>query len=150
MERTVIGENVWLYIRTAPNVIIPIKCLTQHTISASQEISNTITKCGRKKTPQGDPDYQISGEGQIMYFTGADTAANYSSQSLFTAMASKQRLEVVSAPADAEEPVEGDVTYTGFGYLSEWEAVYDAGAESTFSFTVDIDGDLIQEVQGPS
>jgi hypothetical protein len=147
-EKTVIGKNVWLYIRTAPTVIIPIKCLTQHTITGSQEISNTETKCGRKKTPQGSPDYQITGEGQIMLFTGGDDATNYSAGALFRIMADQQRVEIVSAPDGV--PQEGDETYSGFAYLSEWELVYDAGAESTFSFTFDVDGELELVTEGPT
>lgn len=147
-ERTVIGKNVWLYVKTGPTTLIPIKCLTSHSITASQEISNTETKCGRKKTPQGDPDYQITGEGQIMLFTGGDGATNYSAGKLFDVMKNQQRVEVVSAPAGT--PQEGDETYSGFAYLSEWEKTYDAGAESTFSFTFDVDGTLELETEGPT
>ena len=147
-ERTVIGKNVWLYVRTAPNTLIPIKCLTSHTITGSQEISNTETKCGRKKTPQGDPDYKITGEGQIMLYTEGDGATNKSAGALFDIMDAQQRVEIVSAPDGV--PVEGDETYSGFAYLSEWEVVYDAGAESTFSFTFDVDGELEKVTEGPT
>lgn len=147
-ERTVIGKNVWLYVRTGPSTLIPIKCATSHTISASQEVATTQTKCGTKNTPVGDPVYTITGEGQIMLFTGGDGATNYSSGALFDIMKTQQKVDIVSAPEGL--PVEGDETFEGSGYISEWETVYDAGAESTYSFTVNIDGELTRTVEGPT
>jgi len=148
-QRTVIGKNVWLFIRTGPSTVIPIKCLTEHTITASQEISNTVTKCGRIKAPLGDPDYQITGAGQIMLFTDADTTTNYSAKDLFAMLAVGLEVEVVSGPASGI-PVEGDVTYSGLGYITEWENAYPAAEESTFTFTIDINGVLTQAVEGPT
>lgn len=144
-ERTVIGKNVWLFVRTGPSTVIPIKCLTSHTITASQEISNTDTKCGRKKAPQGDPDFQISGEGQIMLFDDGDETTNYSAADLFAMIKLGSAVTVVSGPASGT-PVEGDVTYEGSGWVSEWELTYPAAEESTFSFTFDMET-LTQEVE---
>lgn len=143
-ERTVVGKNVWLYIK-AGTTLIPIKCLTTHEITGSQEMSNTETKCGRKKSPQGDPDFQITGEGQIQLLSGADNTNSYSIAHLFEVFSSQQKFDVVSAP-NALTPVAGDITYTGSGYLSDLNITYPAGEESTFSFTVDIDGYLVQTV----
>lgn len=137
-ERTVIGKNVWLFVLIAPSTMIPIKCLTSHTITGSQEISNTETKCGRKKSPQGDPDFQINGEGQIMLYTDPTTGQAYSSYDLFQMMKVGDAVTVVSGPASGT-PLEGDVTYTGTGYISEWEETYPAGEESTFTFTFDLE-----------
>ncbi len=137
-ERTVIGKNVWLFIKPLVGPVIPIKCLTSHSITASQEISNVVTKCGRKKQPQGDPDFQITGEGQIMLFTNPDTGASYSSVDLLNLLKSGDRVDVVSGPASGI-PVEGDVTYTGSGFVSQWEETYPAAEESTFTFTFDLE-----------
>lgn len=143
-ERTVIGKNVWLYVRTGPSTVIPIKCLTTHTITGSQEVSTTDTKCGRLKTAQGDPDFQVTGEGQVMLFTGGDGATNYSAGALFDALTAKQQIEWVSAPDGT--PVEGDETFSGIGLFSEWEITYPAGEESTYSFTIEVIGTPEREV----
>lgn len=135
--RTVIGKNVWLFIKNG-SITIPIKCLTSHTITGSQEISSTDTKCGRSKAPQGDPDFQITGEGQIMLLLDAEEATNVSSVYMYNLLSSGTKFTVVSGPAN-ESPLEGDVTYTGVGYLSEWEETYPAGEESTFSFTIELE-----------
>lgn len=144
-ERTVIGKNVWLFVDTGTPPMIPIKCLTSHSITASQEIANIDTKCGRQKSPQGDPDFQITGEGQVMLFTNPDTGTAYSSGDLFDMIKLGDRVTVVSGPASGT-PVEGDETYTGEGYVSEWEVTYPAAEQSTFTFTFDMET-LVREVE---
>lgn len=140
------GKDVWAFIRTGVSTVIPIKCLTTVTVTASQEVSNTDTKCGRKKAAQGDPDYQVSGEGLIQKLTGVDVSNNYTAKDLFNMITLGQSVDLVIGPASGT-PVEGDVTYSGKAIVSEWEATYPSAEDSTFSFTFEIDGALLQEVE---
>lgn len=140
------GKDVWLFVKTGVSTVIPIKCLTTVTVTASQEVSNTDTKCGRKKSAQGDPDYQISGEGLIQKITGTDTTTNYTAKDLFNMISLGDTVDLVVGPASGT-PVEGDVTYSGKAIVSEWEATYPSAEDSTFSFTFEIDGELLQEVE---
>lgn len=143
--RRVIGENVWLFIKSGANNIA-IQCLTTHTITASQEVANTITKCGRVKTPVGDADIQITGEGQIYLVDGPDLTTTYSVAKIYELLNAKTLVEVVSGPKSGT-PVPGDITYEGKGYVTQLEQTYAAGENSTFSFTIDIDGEFTQTVE---
>ena len=136
-QRPVIGKNDWLFVQNGANVIA-IKCLTSHTITGSQTINNTVTKCGRKKSPQGDPDFQISGEGEIVLTDGVDATTVYSFGDLFNLMKAGTLVHVISGPASGN-PVAGDETYEGDGYLSAIERTSPADGDVTFTFTFDME-----------
>lgn len=146
MVRTLIGTNDWLFIQpSGSSDVIAIKCLTSHSITGSQDINNTVTKCGRKKTPNGAPDFQITGEGEIQLTSSPDEGTLYSYGDLFNLLKNQTQVHVVSAPKPGTEAA-GDEVYEGDGFLSALEKVSPADGAGTFTFTFEME-DIIKTKQ---
>lgn len=141
MQREINGKDILLFIDQSGvgSVYDLIVCLTDNGMGLSTNSIDSSSKCGNSSTP-GTTKADVTFTGNIAF---EPATGKVSEAGLFTLWKNKTIFSWKMGPSS---PVEGDVVYSGDGYLSAFTLAYPEGT-ATFSGTISVSGDVSQAIQ---
>lgn len=142
-EVPVTGDDMYLFIDLSGGTTNydTVVCLTSKSIKRTTSVIDAATQCGPYKLP-GAQDVTVDFEGNFML----DPAANrISSSHLHDAWADKRSISWKVAKG---VPGDGDVSYTGKGFISDLTDTFGGADPSKFSATIAVQGSISRFVEG--
>lgn len=141
-NRKISGSDVLLFIDMAGGTNYKsVICLTSHDIKRTTNIIDAASKCGPSKLP-GVQDIAVDFAGiQVWDIDNTDI----SSADLHDAWVDKRTIGFKMATA---VPGDGDVTYSGTGFLADLSDTYAQNSAATFTATIGVFGQLTKTITG--
>ena len=138
-ERKVNGKDILLFIDPAggENYSIVV-CLTSNSKKLTTATLDAASKCGPDTRP-GAQSVSVDFAGQVVV---APDAGRVSEGDLFDLWKNSTNIGWKQGPA---APVDGDVIYTGQGFISDLSDTYDMNG-ATFSGTIGVSGFPVKEI----
>lgn len=138
-QRKVNGKDILLFIDPAGGVDYKtIVCLTSNSKKLATATLDAASKCGPDSQP-GAQTISVDFTGQIVVMP--DTG-KVSEADLYNLWSNSTTIGWKMGPA---APVEGDVTYSGSGFISDLSDTYDMNG-ATFSGTIGVSGTPVQTI----
>lgn len=133
VNRKINGKDILLFIDSTNegDTYDKVICLTSNGLDRSTSVESASSKCGTDSGP-GEKTITVPIAGVIVYQAEAGSMSSPSFDSLWknsTQIAWKQ------GPVT---PVEGDVIYTGSGWLSDLNETADSNGRATFTATLQV------------
>ena len=138
-ERKVNGKDILLFIDPAGGDAYSIVvCLTSNSKKLTTATLDAASKCGPDTRP-GAQSVSVDFAGQVVV---APDAGRVSEGDLFDLWKNSTNIGWKQGPA---APVDGDVIYTGQGFISDLSDTYDMNG-ATFSGTIGVSGFPVKEI----
>lgn len=128
-ERKISGNDVLLFIGTDGNTYDTIVCLTSQSITRATTEIEANTKCGPDKLP-GVQSNGVTFEGQVLLDPDAGRASTDQIDDYW------RNKTTIYWKLGKAIPGEGDVTYSGTGFIASLDEVYGQDAPATFSGSI--------------
>lgn len=141
-EREVTGNDIFLFIGTTAEDLDTLVCLTTKSFNRTTETINSATQCGTSSGP-GSKTADVSFEGVQMLDPDTNRISGYDLHD-FWEESTKFYWKIAKAV-----PAEGDITYTGMGFLTSLSDTYGEG-NATFSGTISVSGNITKSTEPES
>lgn len=142
-ERKVNGKDILLFIDPAGGTAYKyVVCLTSNSKKVTTSTIDAASKCGPDSSP-GATTVTVDFAGQVV--VGNDTTQRISEAQLWKLAVNGTQIGWKQGPAI---PVDGDVIYSGKGFISDLGDTYDLTSGGTFTGTLAISGIPEQDIQG--
>lgn len=139
-KRKINGKDILLFIDpTGSTSYKTVVCLTSNSLNRTTGTESAASKCGPDIAP-GDQTITVPFAGQIVYEAEATELASQSLHSLW------QNSTTIGWKQSPATPKDGDVTYSGTGWISELVETFDATGRATFTGTISVIGNVTQTV----
>ena len=132
-EHKVSGDDQFLFLGIDGLTYSQVICLTGTSYTRATNVIDAKTKCGPDKLP-GTQDVNVTFEGQSMYDPAAGKTSTDEMDDWW------KNKTTVYWKIGKLVPAQGDITYTGTGFISQLDEAFAQDTPSTFAGAIGVYG----------